>query len=807
MSPPSSSLASKFNPADNELIHSLHHLHKKSPKLVRSSKYNPPSWPELTLESWKMNEYKYHDIPSPFPTLARGLFTARLDDEDQVGGEEEDRYVVVARGYDKFFNIGEVPWTTWASLEEHTKPPYTLTLKSNGCIIFIAPLSPERLVVCSKHSLGPVTGVKESHAQAGERWLEQHLKSVGKTKEDLAKVLWEKNWTAVAELCDDEFEEHVLPYPRDKAGLHLHGLNNNNGAFETQPPSIVDAFAREWGMVVTLSTDLNSVEEVRSFTDEVSKTGRWRGEAIEGFVVRTTVSHPPEGRKGGASASPYAPGTKFFFKVKFDEPYMMYRDWREVTKSLLSCKTGPDDAKLPKSKMKRAETKLYVNWVKAEIKRDAKQFELYTKGRGIISTRERFLEWLESDEGKKQAKAGVEEAAKEEEPAAVAGESRKTIIVPIAIPGVGKTAVAVALAHLFGFGHTQSDDVKAKKAAPAFIRNVTDLLDKHDVVIADKNNHLRQHREQLREVAQKFKPPARLLAMHWALDEQPTATIHRICADRILERGTNHQSLHGDATAKAHEDVIWQFINNAEELADGEVDETIEMDVSEELEDSLARAIEGVCRTLKVERPSPERIGEALAAIRGYKPASTDAKKIKSTPVRYFGLLPEFDIRGHLDVAFSSRADVPALAKEFWEQLKADSRVTDRPHITITHVKAKPDEGDTWDRCDALYKSWPAPAFKVKLGRVLCDGNVMALVADELAVDSDEGQKGAEFVSLLPETIRSRLHITVGTRTKEIEPFQAGELVKRWRAYTRNGIEEVELPDVWVKGRVRGLAG
>lgn len=51
---------------------------------------------------------------------------------------------------------------------------------------------------------------------------------------------------------------------------------------------------------------------------------------------------------------------------------------------------------------------------------------------------------------------------------------------------VGKTTVAVALTHLFGFGHTQSDDVKSKKAAPAFINNVTAELKRHDVVIADK---------------------------------------------------------------------------------------------------------------------------------------------------------------------------------------------------------------------------------------------------------------------------------------------------------------------------------
>ena len=50
----------------------------------------------------------------------------------------------------------------------------------------------------------------------------------------------------------------------------------------------------------------------------------------------------------------------------------------------------------------------------------------------------------------------------------------------------GKTSVGVAIAYLFGFGHTQSDDILVKKAAPAFIKNVSDLLNTYDVVIADK---------------------------------------------------------------------------------------------------------------------------------------------------------------------------------------------------------------------------------------------------------------------------------------------------------------------------------
>jgi tRNA ligase len=44
----------------------------------------------------------------------------------------------------------------------------------------------------------------------------------------------------------------------------------------------------------------------------------------------------------------------------------------------------------------------------------------------------------------------------------------------------------VALTHLFGFAHTQSDDVKEKKAAKHFEANVAKLLKDNSVVFADK---------------------------------------------------------------------------------------------------------------------------------------------------------------------------------------------------------------------------------------------------------------------------------------------------------------------------------
>jgi tRNA splicing ligase len=95
--------------ADNVLIKELYALNKKSPKLVKPSVQHPKSDPEQAITTWKMSEFRYYDIPSPFPTLARGLFTRK----------DGECYEIVARGYDKFFNIGEVPWNT-VRPNEHT---------------------------------------------------------------------------------------------------------------------------------------------------------------------------------------------------------------------------------------------------------------------------------------------------------------------------------------------------------------------------------------------------------------------------------------------------------------------------------------------------------------------------------------------------------------------------------------------------------------------------------------------------------------------------------------------------------------
>ena len=341
-------------------------------------------------------------------------------------------------------------------MEAHTGPDYTLSVKSNGCIIFIAAIAPTKLIVTSKHVLGGMDGVPETHSQAGHRWLRTHLASKQKTEGQLAAALWEKNWTAVAEvgsrtmmvwssktnqspvrkLCDDDFEEHVLPYPPEKSGLYLHGINENRKEFHTLPTCAINAFADEWGFVGTATIVYDTLSEVKEFTDEIAKTGKWRGEPLEGFVIRTGIVDPKSDVASRGKRPPYPTGSSFFFKVKFDEPYMMYRDWREVTKSLLSTKGSLNDAAVPKSMLKRKETQDYLKWVKNEIKTNRSAFQGYTQGKGIVATRERFLRWLHTENGK------ADSSDLEQSDQAVKGFD-KTIIVPVAVPGCGKSILSL----------------------------------------------------------------------------------------------------------------------------------------------------------------------------------------------------------------------------------------------------------------------------------------------------------------------------------------------------------------------------
>lgn len=426
----------------------------------------------------------------------------------------------------------------WDTLPDYTQGPYFLTLKTNGCIIFISALTPSQLLITSKHAIGSARtgnldlsseydgpGVdaseaaeegpeaeeespaeeeaiasgmpsendrksafeKLTHAGVGEFWLDKHLSSRGLSRADLAKELWDAKVTAVAELTDDSFEEHVLPTPANQTGLVLHGLNRNfaggvegdsaqegksggTSELETFDMDVVEAFANKWGFHPTPYKVVPTLDDVRKECERVEKSG-WGAEGVmvEGIVVRGS---PKSDSPRTTGADKTVKGSKFW-KVKFAEPYLMYREWRELTRRLMAerkklikewngshprqkATTDLSDflrkgfaEKVHVDKMKNPQSRLYVAWlVEQLLTRPQTWFEEWAKGRAIVSTREDFFAWRETDEGKKEAKrlgVSTQDGVDGDRNGVLTDTSDKkadkefdkTLLVPIAAPGCG----------------------------------------------------------------------------------------------------------------------------------------------------------------------------------------------------------------------------------------------------------------------------------------------------------------------------------------------------------------------------------
>ena len=254
------------------------------------------------------------------------------------------------------------------------------------------------------------------------------------------------------------------------------------------------------------------------------------------------------------------------------------------------------------------------------------------------------------------------------------------------------------------------------------------------------------------------------------------------------------------------------FINSTQELTPSEVDNVVEMELGESLEDSVKRAVKGCVAVMGLEMPSDEKIQEGLDIVKGYAPKvkkPDDSKNLKKKPnVRYYGLLPEVDLEDLVDHALANEDEAN---KAFWTQLKTDNRVTKRPHITFVHKGTMDTERDLWNRCAALHETSAAtpPLFKGTLSNLLWDGRVMAITVEDFDVEaegSSGNNEGRGFVSNLLDETRSRLHITVGTKSGDIKPVEARTMVEKWRRGEEvDKIKCFKLVDLVVYGRVKGL--
>jgi tRNA ligase len=548
---------------------------------------------ELTVDSWRFQDwdYKRRDLP----TYARGLFTTR---------NQKNVPEIAIRGYDKFFNTGEVDATKWENIEKNTTGPYELSLKENGCIIFISGLSDDSLLVCSKHSTGMRNDVEVSHAHAGEKWVDKQLKALGKTRQDLARELRKRNVTAVAELCDDSFEEHILAYTNESAGLYLHGININLPDFATYPGDQVQAFADDWGFKRTDFLMIEDISEVKIFLERVAETGSYNGRDVEGFVIRCKMKYAT------------GPNQDWFFKYKFEEPYLMYRQWRECTKSMIS-------GKPPRYKKHVKITEEYLLFARKRLAADRGLADAYRQNHGIIALRNDFLKEknLKGSDIIRQEYAEGSSASQDVE--------KDVILVPIATIGCGKTTIAVALTHLFGWGHVQNDNIMGKGRPPRFTAEVLGQLAQKPVVFADRNNAQRHERKQLIEDVQRQLKSARQVALHYVHSREAIDHIRKVTHKRVLTRGDNHQTIQAATDQDKVIGIMEGFIRRFEPVdmersPDDSFDAVIDLDPALSSRDNLETVISqlhDIYPKLFTDMPTSEDLDDAITfALSEYKP-------------------------------------------------------------------------------------------------------------------------------------------------------------------------------------------
>lgn len=676
-----------------EMLRSLEATKKDKKKggfIVKKTTFDvKKSTDRIRVDSWKMpmeSDYKKRDLP----TYARGLFTTR---------NRRNEPEIVVRGYDKFFNTGEVNETKWENILTRTQGPYELTLKENGCIIFLSGLEDGTLLVCSKHSTGEREDANLSHAIAGERLVEKQLAALGRTPQDLAIELRNRNATAVAELCDDSFEEHVLAYGPDKAGLYLHGINLNLPKFATYPSTEVQSFADAWGFKKVDLLVMHDINEVKTFLEGVAESGAHDGRDVEGFVIRCRESHNPE-------VQPYR---DWFFKYKFEEPYLMYRQWRECTKAMISGKT-------PKFKKHIKITEEYLLYARARLMADPKLGQQYQANHGIIALRDEFLAF-------KNMRGSDAASLELDGPANVDGSvTRDVILVPIATIGCGKTTIAIALTKLFLWGHVQNDNIQGKGRPPRFTKQVLELLRDYPAVIADRNNAQKHERKQILTDVKLQHKDARLVALYFEHSETNVDEVRKVTQQRVIARGDNHQTIHAATDKDKYLGVMEGFIDRFEPLRpfsppDDGFDNVIKLDPTADSRQNLETVVQELHKLypgLVREIPSPERmdaviqetIGDYQPALKHIIPDRGPRKQKgaqqqpkgpkKKKALEYMSVdVAAHQIRSLLDETFD-KAGLPTA--RFYKQLSQTRRVQPKFHVTLMHRASSKDHPELWDR-------------------------------------------------------------------------------------------------------------
>lgn len=220
------------------------------------------------ISSFNFNKKVFYDkLWNAQTTKARGLFINTKTGE------------IVARSYDKFFNINERPETTINALANTMMFPVDVYLKENGFLGILGyDGETDRFVVASKSSMDG------DFAVMFDLIISDKIRS-DEMREDLKNLLSYENLTLTFEVIDPVEDPHIIEY--DKPRVILLDAVKRTEQYEKLPYEKVVEIAQRFGLEVKERImTLDNWESFYAFYTGIIKNENMR---YEGFVIEDSL--------------------------------------------------------------------------------------------------------------------------------------------------------------------------------------------------------------------------------------------------------------------------------------------------------------------------------------------------------------------------------------------------------------------------------------------------------------------------------------------------------------------------------------
>lgn len=207
--------------------------------------------------------FDYHQW-NKMTTQARGLFI------------DTERYKIVARSYNKFFNINERKNTSMKELENNFSYPINFYLKYNGFLGIISINGGELFFASKSTNSGKYVEYLKNIFY--EKYNEGQIAA-------LKEKMLQENLTAVFEVIDPINDPHIIEYQEQDIIIldMIYNTSNYSKISYDELKKFADDYSFKVKEVVHIATNLDEFKDI--YTTIISSDYQPRGENIEGYVL------------------------------------------------------------------------------------------------------------------------------------------------------------------------------------------------------------------------------------------------------------------------------------------------------------------------------------------------------------------------------------------------------------------------------------------------------------------------------------------------------------------------------------------